>query len=303
MAVPTFAVTVELPAPATTTREEISPGTVYALPAGPFDGSAVPSQRIEGSILRQSWQTQTPSLSTFDLMSELRAQITAQGFAPIFECADSECGGFDFRYGIETLPEPEMHVDLGDFRFLSATRAEEAVSILVSRSATSGFAQIIHVAPDDLSTALSGSSMSATVPSVPEIADQGGQEPVATTIEQLLERGAAVLSDIDFKSGGFDLAPGIYPSLQEIGAWLRANPEISIALVGHTDASGNLEANVTLSERRAMAVRQRLTDEFDINPSRVEARGVGYLAPRDSNQTEAGRRKNRRVEVIITSTP
>lgn len=303
IALPAFALTFDLPAPSTPTREEISPGTTYSLPNGPFDGEAVPSQTFEGSILKQAWKVQIPSISTFDLMAQLRSQLTEQGFSPLFECAASECGGFDFRYGIETLPEPEMHVDLGDFRFLSATKDAEAVSVLVSRSSAGGFAQIVHVDPMAQVSVLSGSSMSdRPAPETDEGPDPESAAP-NPIIDELLQKGAAVLSDIDFRSGSFDLAPGRYGSLKDIGEWMTVNRDIRIALVGHTDASGTLDANVTLSERRAQAVRQRLIDVHKIDPARIEAKGVGYLAPRDTNQTESGRRNNRRVEVIVTSTP
>jgi outer membrane protein OmpA-like peptidoglycan-associated protein len=73
-------------------------------------------------------------------------------------------------------------------------------------------------------------------------------------------------------------------------------------LVGHTDASGSLAANIAVSERRAEAVAQVLIDRYGVDRDRVTAEGVGFLAPRATNQTEEGRQKNRRVEVVVTST-
>ena len=75
-----------------------------------------------------------------------------------------------------------------------------------------------------------------------------------------------------------------------------------MALVGHTDASGGLDVNIAVSRQRAQSVRQRLIDRYDIPARQVDAQGVGYLSPRASNLTEAGRQKNRRVEVMMTST-
>ncbi len=79
-------------------------------------------------------------------------------------------------------------------------------------------------------------------------------------------------------------------------------PCLRAALVGHTDASGSLAANIALSERRAEAVAEVLVSTHGADSNRVAAKGVGFLAPRATNQTEDGRQKNRRVEVIVTST-
>jgi outer membrane protein OmpA-like peptidoglycan-associated protein len=57
-----------------------------------------------------------------------------------------------------------------------------------------------------------------------------------------------------------------------------------------------------LSERRAEAAAQVLIDRYGVDRDRVTAKGVGFLAPRATNQTEEGRQKNRRVEVVVTST-
>jgi OOP family OmpA-OmpF porin len=73
--------------------------------------------------------------------------------------------------------------------------------------------------------------------------------------------------------------------------------------VGHTDAQGGLETNIRLSRARAQAVRRYLIEELDVAPAQVEAEGIGYLAPRESNATPEGREANRRVEVVIATLP
>jgi len=76
-----------------------------------------------------------------------------------------------------------------------------------------------------------------------------------------------------------------------------------IALVGHTDTVGGLQGNIALSRERAQAVRQRLIDDYDIAPERVEAEGTGYLAPLATNRTAEGREANRRVEAVLLPVP
>ncbi len=74
---------------------------------------------------------------------------------------------------------------------------------------------------------------------------------------------------------------------------------IRIMLVGHTDSVGGLDPNIALSRDRAASVRQRLIDAYGVAPNRLEAQGMGYLAPIASNLTAQGRETNRRVEAVL----
>ena len=210
-----------------------------------------------------------------------------------------------------------MHVDLGDFRFLSATSpASGALSLVVSRSATTGHVQLIEVDPRPATGAAQAAAPPATAriavqgeaariaapdaapPQVPDAAIDAPAD-VASFGKALLASGSVVLGGVDFASGSSDLSEGSYPSLGALAGWLGANPGRSVILVGHTDATGSLEGNVALSRRRAESVRQRLIANWDVAADRVTAQGAGPLAPRASNLTEEGRTLNRRVEAVL----
>jgi len=75
-------------------------------------------------------------------------------------------------------------------------------------------------------------------------------------------------------------------------------PALRIWVVGHTDNTGTMETNMNLSKARAEAVVQALTGKFGIAAERLKGYGVGALAPVASNDSEAGRAKNRRVELV-----
>jgi outer membrane protein OmpA-like peptidoglycan-associated protein len=300
LASPLAALTLELPAKvlAEETRSEL-PGS-YALPTAAFDGTSVPARQVEGALDQRAFRLQAPDATTLAILGPLRDQVVAAGYEIIFECEARACGGFDFRFNTDVMPEPDMHVDLGDFRFLSAQRGGEAVSILVSRSAGAAYVQVTRV------TDAPAPALPVETPvNLDEVATPRGIDdtPAASSIAAALDdRGSAVLDDLVFASGSASLAEGDYPSLAAVAAWLDANPAGTIALVGHTDASGSLAANVALSERRAEAVAEVLIRTYGSDPARVTAEGVGFLAPRATNQTEEGQQKNRRVEVIVTST-
>jgi OOP family OmpA-OmpF porin len=302
LAFPALALTLDLPAPVIAEESRVEVPGSYTLPLAPYDGRGVPTRTVEGAVDQRAFQLDAPGLTTLAILSPLRDQVLAAGFTVILDCEAEVCGGFDFRYSTDVLPEPDMHVDLGDYRFLSAFKGEEALSILVSRSALSAFVQITRVTEAPLPEVQPERS------AVIELEDQvvrgiAEDAPIVSEIGQILDdAGKAVLDDLVFDSGSAALAAGDYPSLAAVAAWLEANPDGTIALVGHTDASGTLAANIALSERRAEAVAEVLVDRYGADRARIAAEGVGFLAPRATNQTEAGRQKNRRVEVVVTST-
>jgi outer membrane protein OmpA-like peptidoglycan-associated protein len=96
-----------------------------------------------------------------------------------------------------------------------------------------------------------------------------------------------------------------HDTLTPIVAWLKADPERSARVVGYTDSIGSEAYNQKLSERRAQVVRQYFIKN-GVGASKISVRGMGESNPIASNDTEAGRERNRRVEVIVngsTSTP
>ena len=304
------AATLELafPAPAETTASRVETMTSFRLPVGPFRQGEMTTALTEGPLAQNAFRIASADLTTLQLMQPLRDQIAKAGFSVIYECETQACGGFDFRYGTDVLPEPDMHIDLGDFRYLAAEKpgaqGKEYISLVVSRSPQDGFVQMTRVGqsalPEPTLTASTKSPLNVArqqtlaLPVKPMAPTQG----LAAGLEQ---GGTVVLEDLVFASGSAKLAEGDYASLQALAAWLQANPGKTIALVGHTDASGGLAGNLALSKKRAESVRQSLI-KLDVPGAQVVADGVGYLAPRDSNQTDAGRTRNRRVEVMITST-
>ncbi len=90
--------------------------------------------------------------------------------------------------------------------------------------------------------------------------------------------------------------------MAEIGAIIQKNSQITlIEIGGHTDGDGSEAYNLDLSSRRADAVRQWLIDKEGVSPARLVARGYGETRPVESNETEDGKAKNRRVDLVIVT--
>lgn len=305
-----------LPASAERTAMRVEPLASYALAVSAMRAGEVRLLPLEGRLSQAAWRLRETPDSSLQILQGLRAQILAAGYTVVFECETDGCGGFDFRYRLRLLPEPEMHVDLGDFRYLAAVRGEgasaEHLALVVSRSTGSGFVHLTQIAPAESGGDPSAASMApASEPGTGPIGVAPlGTSPlpetptaaVAALAARLETSGSVVLDDLAFETGAATLSPGGYTSLAALAAYLAANPARQVTLVGHTDAVGALAGNIALSRKRAEAVRARLLEAHGVNPAQVGAEGAGWLAPRASNLTEAGRALNRRVEVVLTST-
>jgi outer membrane protein OmpA-like peptidoglycan-associated protein len=102
-----------------------------------------------------------------------------------------------------------------------------------------------------------------------------------------------------FTVNGREVRDTAHDSLAKVAELINLYKSQPVLIVGHTDAIGERDYNQTLSERRAGLVRQFFIDHFDVAAARLSTRGMGEQEPIASNGTAAGRRANRRVEVLI----
>lgn len=114
----------------------------------------------------------------------------------------------------------------------------------------------------------------------------------------LASSGHVAVEGIYFDTGKATLKPESTPALLEVKKLLDADPSLALWVVGHTDTVGTVESNMALAQARAEAVVKALTTTHGVAASRLRGYGVGPLAPVASNATEAGRAKNRRVEIV-----
>ena len=114
----------------------------------------------------------------------------------------------------------------------------------------------------------------------------------------LATNGHASLYGIYFDTGKSDLKVESNQAIGEIATLLKNDASLQLYVVGHTDNVGALDANMKLSMDRANAVVQALIATHGIASSRVKPFGAGSYAPVASNDSEAGRARNRRVELV-----
>lgn len=269
-----------------------------AIATGPAGTGGVPRLEMSGQAVTEAWRI-PGDRTTGALVADLASQLADAGLDPLLSCTARDCGGFDFRYGLPVTPEPDMHVNLGDFAYLSARGDDRAVGVLVSRGVSALHVEITRIGPAP-PTATESAAAPMPVPADPV---PTGIVPSDGLAARLTSEGHVALDDLAFETGAAALAAGDPASLADLAAFLAANPGARITLVGHTDAEGSLDANIALSRRRAEAVVEVLVGRLGVDRDQVAAEGAGWLAPRASNATPEGRARNRRVEAVLTAGP
>lgn len=279
------------------------------LPAGPIQDDNLPEEilELEGRITWISYES-PENKSELEIARNYEAALDDGGFDILFSCAGSECGAINRMYGwlfstaFNSSADPVFnHQDhtrsasYGDrTRLFLATRTDEETTshILLyigehryRRQANRGIRYIGQVVVE-------GEPMQ-----IGQV--EAGVRDASELQEALDAEGRAVVEGIFFEYDSDEILPESAEALEQMALLLSNESGINVLIVGHTDNQGSFDYNLSLSERRAVAVRQALINDHGINDSRMRALGVGFAAPVASNNTEEGQAENRRVELVL----
>ena len=116
--------------------------------------------------------------------------------------------------------------------------------------------------------------------------------------EQITEAVSSKSYSIEFETGAASIKSASYRLLNEIFESAVVAEGLKLGVYGHTDNNGNDAVNIPLSEKRADAVRQYLVSK-GLPVNRIESKGFGSSKPVADNNSDAGRSKNRRVEIVL----
>jgi len=124
------------------------------------------------------------------------------------------------------------------------------------------------------------------------------KKSIDITLDPIKHEATYIFEDITFKYNSAELESTSMPTLSEIAKLFNENPHLKLKIQGHTDNIGDDKYNTELSKRRADKVREYLVKN-GITDTRIQTEGFGESKPIDTNETEEGKAKNRRVEFII----
>lgn len=139
--------------------------------------------------------------------------------------------------------------------------------------------------------------ISRVVPNCPKPIEQIPIQ-IAQAVEQPKQNELIELT-VMFDSGKALIKPQYYSNIQQVADYLVGHPTMRVRLEGHTDNTASQSYNLALSQRRVDAVKNVLVNQFNIDATRIQTIGYGASKPIDTNTTETGRQKNRRVVAVF----
>ncbi|MGF1554320.1 MAG: OmpA family protein [Paracoccaceae bacterium] len=255
---------------------------------------------VEGRVSLVAWRLDGDERTPLALVTALAERLETVGWERRFDCVDRGCGGVEVRFALTFLPAPAMRLDTADMALATLYREGEGwLSLTASRALGTLYVQSASVAPSGVTTSgVAPEADTAVEPGAAEAAETLTLAPDAAALGQrLAEDGHVALAGLVFESGTSTLAPAAERAIAALVALFEADPALSARVVGHSDDTGDLAANRALSLERAERVVAALVAR-GVAAERLEAHGVGPLAPVASNATAAGRALNRRVELV-----
>lgn len=270
------------------------------------------AQSLERSGQRSVAQYLTPEgRSALEVLRNYQQEMKGAGYETVYECAGEACGdaGNISQYGLAWLVIPATWESKVGNNSVAACGGGNIISdfryAVLDNKATGAALAVMAWKPGILSAYCDEKEfqkrISVFVAHVtPKAREQKMETISASEISKGLDaNGKVAIYGILFDTNKADIKPESKPSLEQIGALLKSQPALKLHVVGHTDNVGQLAANLDLSRRRADAVAAALNRDWGIARDRLTANGVASLAPVASNRDDAGRAKNRRVELVL----
>ena len=270
----------------------------------------VAARNVDRAGQRTALQYVAPAgRSSLEVLRGYQQELKGAGFETTFECAGDACGGSNiFAYSLpRSLLPGGWAGKVGDnspAACASGTVADLRYALLDNKASGASMA-VMAWNPDITSVYCDEKEFqkrtTITVVRVePKAREQQMETMSSSEIAKGLDaNGKVAIYGILFDTGKADIKAESKPSLDQIGGLLKQQTGLKLHVVGHTDNVGNLPANLDLSRRRADAVAAALARDYGIARDRLTANGVASLAPVASNGSDAGRAKNRRVELVL----
>jgi len=257
---------------------------------------------VEGKISNRLYLAPDDS-SPLEIYRNYRHALEAAGFQTLYACETAACEQANVQQLVENFPR-KAHWNGYDNAVLGTFNSANQPGFHYYSGQRKGPSGVTYVSIGIVSGFPNSGIMSRKRQFVqiiePAATQLGNVEVDAAAITTGLKRdGKMALYGIEFDTNKAVLRSDSASQLAQMANVLKATPAMKVFIVGHTDNQGEFAANSTLSQKRAEAVCAALASTYGIASTRLVARGVANLAPVSTNESDEGRAKNRRVEMVV----
>jgi hypothetical protein len=267
------------------------------------------SERKEGQYWRIVY-VGPEGRSPLEVIRNYEQELAKAGFKPVYQCAKAECGSGDneineqFLYTMENrlanYPAAGSGRPAGQVTEMAFSSAKDG-RLLVAKRGDGGAWISVYSAIGAFS--MHNETFGHPIILVDYVESAGMETKMVTVDASAMAKGIAsdghvALYGILFDTDKTDIKPESAATIAEIAKFLKQDAGVKLYVVGHTDNVGIYDYNIGLSQRRAAAVVAELTAKHGIPVARLKPAGSGPLSPVAPNETEDGRAKNRRVELV-----
>jgi len=258
----------------------------FSLPLGPVneENTITKNQHLEGKITRIVYVAPV-GRTVLEVFRNYQAALTKAGFQTLFTCGPQGCGSTVANAYANSGDNGDYWGPEHGIHYISAKLARPEGDVYVSLL-------IDNQGPDSRANA------ELYVIEVKPMESGLITVNAASLADDISRTGHASVYGIYFDTGKADVKPESDATLKEIAKLLQGDSTLKLYVVGHTDNQGALDLNMDLARRRAEAVLAALSTKYAVPASRLKAFGAGPYLPVASNDSEDGRAKNRRVELV-----
>jgi len=274
----------------------------YNLPLGPAkrteEGTGIFTnmKKIEGAVARITYIA-PEGVGPEEIIGNYRELFQKKGFETLYEAKSDDFGRYD-EFVKAAGYESVFTSNDGTKRFIAGRLESQAgdvyVSVYAAENTFWGFEIKVGKAEAKKGRTYYQVDVTETKPLKNTLTVVNAEEMNL----DLSKTGKVAIYGILFDLDKTEIKPESKPALDEIAKLLKQSPSLKLLVVGHTDNQGEIQYNYDLSRRRAEAVVKALCANYGTATERLSAYGVGMLAPAASNDSEEGRAKNRRVELV-----
>lgn len=254
--------------------------------------------RLEGKITRIAYNY-PKERSSLEVMRNYEAALARAGMKTLFTCANDGCGEGFGRFWLETRVNNQFVK--GSTEYWSPFNNGRVAPRYLLAQGTRPDGALVHAAiyvtaPKDGKNG--GIYIDVVESATMETGKVTASLDAAGMAKGIAAEGKVAVYGVYFDTGKAEVKSDSKAALAEMAKLLQQDPKLKVYIVGHTDNQGMAAQNLDLSQRRAAAVARSLATDYRIDATRLESRGVASLAPVASNDTDGGREKNRRVELV-----